>query len=331
MNIEEEIFKKCTLNETNLIKYGFIKEKKWYKYKISLDSFLVEITIINNKVKGKIYDLESESEYTNYRVKDIQGSFALDIKEKYIKILKDIKDKCFDKNYFMYSQSNRITNLIIKKYKITPKFLWEKSPGYGVFKGVNDKWFAIIMNINKNKIISNEDKEVEIINVKLNDTSYLKEKGIYKGYHMNKQTWFTIILDDSLTDEKIMELIDISYKLSNLKDEWILPANIKYFDVISYIDSMKIFSWKEPKSIKLNDIVYIYLGSPYSAIMYKCKVKELNIYNDLNDRVMNLEMIEKFNTNKFPFKKLKEYGLNSVRSPRRIPTKLSEFLKDETT
>ena len=27
MNIEEEIFKKCTLNETNLIKYGFIKEK----------------------------------------------------------------------------------------------------------------------------------------------------------------------------------------------------------------------------------------------------------------------------------------------------------------
>ena len=28
MNIEEEIFKKCTLNETNLIKYGFIKEKK---------------------------------------------------------------------------------------------------------------------------------------------------------------------------------------------------------------------------------------------------------------------------------------------------------------
>ena len=65
--------------------------------------------------------------------------------------------------------------------------------------------------------------------------------------------------------------------------------------------------------------------------MYKCKVKELNIYNDLNDRVMNLEMIEKFNTNKFPFKKLKEYGLNSVRSPRRIPTKLSEFLKDETT
>ena len=139
MNIEEEIFKKCTLNETNLIKYGFIKEKKWYKYKTSLDSFSVEITIINNKVKGKIYDLESESEYTNYRVKDIQGSFALDIKEKYIKILKDIKDKCFDKNYFMYSQSNRITNLIIKKYKIAPKFLWEKSPGYGVFKGVNDK------------------------------------------------------------------------------------------------------------------------------------------------------------------------------------------------
>ena len=66
---------------------------------------------------------------------------------------------------------------------------------------------------------------------------------------------------------------------------------------------MKIFSWKEPKSIKLNDIVYIYLGSPYSSIMYKCKVKELNIYNDLNDREAYW----------IGFYKTKEFGLNGTK------------------
>lgn len=330
MKIEADIFKTYTLNENKLIDYGFVKEQSIYKYidYILDNTFQVIINIDQNgKVEGKVFDLDAESEYTNFRIKDITGSFALKVKEEYQLILKDIRDKCYDKKYFIFNQSNRITKLIIKKYKIIPEFLWEKNPTFGVFRNQKSKkWFGIIMNIDKSKIIPDQKGEIEILNLKLDDKNYLQEKGIYSAYHMNKKSWVSIILDETLTDEEIMKLVEISYGLSALNKEWIIPANPTYFDVITYIESMPIFSWKQPKNINLGDTVYIYLGAPYSAIIYKCKVTELDIYHDQKDRVMNLNVVKKYDQKEYPFSKLKEFGLNSVRSPRRIPYRLSEKL-----
>ena len=330
MKIEADIFKTYTLNENKLIDYGFVKEQSIYKYidYILDNTFQVIINIDQNgKVEGKVFDLDAESEYTNFRIKDITGSFALKVKEEYQLILKDIRDKCYDKKYFIFNQSNRITKLIIKKYKIIPEFLWEKNPTFGVFRNQKSKkWFGIIMNIDKSKIIPDQKGEIEILNLKLDDKNYLQEKGIYSAYHMNKKSWVSIILDETLTDEEIMKLVEISYGLSALNKEWIMPANPTYFDVITYIESMPIFSWKQPKNINLGDTVYIYLGAPYSAIIYKCKVTELDIYHDQKDRVMNLNVVKKYDQKEYPFSKLKEFGLNSVRSPRRIPYRLSKKL-----
>ena len=330
MEIENKIFKTYTLNKDRLIDYGFIKEYYGYKYlkKIMHNTFQAIIVIDENGiVSGKIYDLGAECEYTNFRVKDVTGEFALTVREEYENILKDIRDKCFSKKYFIYNQSNRIADYIGKKYNVLPEFLWKKSPQYGVFRNSkSNKWFGVIMNIDKSKIASTEKGEVEVINLKLDDLKYLERKGVYPAYHMNKKSWVSIVLDDTLKDEEIIDLIDISYEYSDIKDEWVIPANPKYFDVISYIESLKVFSWRQPKNIKLNDIIYIYLGSPYSAIMYKGRVIELDIYNDAEDRVMNIELLEKYDAKKYTFSKLKEYGLNSVRSPRRIPSKLAKIL-----
>ena len=38
---------------------------------------------------------------------------------------------------------------------------------------------------------------------------------IFPAYHMNKNNWITILLDGSLSDELISELIKKSYLLSN--------------------------------------------------------------------------------------------------------------------
>ena len=279
MKLEEEIFKTYTLNKNKLISYGFIKEKENYKYskKIINNTFQINIIIDKNgKVEGKIYDLDAEYEYTNFRIKDITGAFALKIKEEYQNVLKEIRDNCFEKKYFIFNQTNRITESIINKYHVNPEFLWVKNPNFGVFRNPkSEKWFGIIMNIDKSKIIPKQKSEIEILNIKLDDITYLKQKGIYPAYHMNKKSWVSIILDDKIPDEEIMKLVNISYELSNLKDEWIIPANPKYFDVITYIESLPIFSWKQPKNIKLEDTVYIYLG-PLIQLFY-INVKLLNL------------------------------------------------------
>ncbi len=75
------------------------------------------------------------------------------------------------------------------------------------------------MNINKNKIIGNDNKEIEVINLMLHDKTnfYLNNKNIFPAYHMNKKNWVSIILDESLSNDEIINLVDISFNNSNKK------------------------------------------------------------------------------------------------------------------
>ena len=223
MNMESEIFKNARVILEELLSYGFIKDKDIYKYskKIMNDSFKINIEITQaGQVSGKIYDLEADSEYTAFRIKDNVGGFANSIKEEYQKILKDIKSKCFKEVYFsslQSNQANRITDLIISLYHDRPEFLWANYPGYGIFRNAsNKKWYAGIMNVSKLKLAQNEDLEVAILNVKQDFQKIpdlLKKKGFYPAYHMNKKNWVTIILDDALSDTEIMQYVKTSYRL----------------------------------------------------------------------------------------------------------------------
>ena len=221
MNIEDEIFKRAHVDFNKLEKYGFKKDKDDYIYSKTFmnGDFRADVSINKNeKVSGKIYDLKVDDEYINFRIEINQGTFVNSVREEYKEMLKDIRKKCFDTELFISPQANRITEYITKKYGDEPEFLWEKFPNYGVFRNKsNDKWYGIIMNIDKSKIDA-DSGEVEIIDIKADEKTIqtkIKQKGYYEGYHMNKKSWLTIILDDTLSDEEIISLIDSSYNLVN--------------------------------------------------------------------------------------------------------------------
>lgn len=213
--MEDSLFKKYKLIEDNLMPYGFIKEGKSYVYckNILDDSFRVEVTI-EDKVSVKVIDLEFGVEYTNYKRKNDTGEFVGKVRGNIEGILKDIRDKCFIKEYFVYPQSNRITNLIKEKYNDLPEFLWDDN-STGVFRNKkNKKWYAIIMYVNNNKLDKGSNDYVEVMNVKLDpeDINKLIDNQVYfRAYHMNKKYWMSIILNNSKDDNEIMELINKSF------------------------------------------------------------------------------------------------------------------------
>lgn len=216
MNIEEEIFKRSNINIDKLIKYGFKKNKDTYIYEKNFldDSFKAVITI-SDTLKGKVIDLETNEEYINIRTKML-GSFVNKVREEYEKILLDIKKNCFNETPFISDQSNRVTKYIKDKYNDDPEFLWEKYPGFGIFRNKNNnKWYAALMNIDYSKF-SDRSGEVEIINIKIDKNKLndlLKIPGIYEAYHMNKKSWITIVLDDTLDDKEVFKLLDESYEI----------------------------------------------------------------------------------------------------------------------
>lgn len=75
------------------------------------------------------------------------------------------------------------------------------------------------MNINIEKI-GRESIVNDVMNVKLPKEmieELLKTNNYYKAYHMNKKYWITFILDDSISDEEIMKLIEISHSYTEKK------------------------------------------------------------------------------------------------------------------
>ena len=219
INIEKEVFERSRVDFNKLLNYGFIEKDDIYYYEKDIDESLKTLIEVNQKgfITGKIIDKEFNEEYINHKTNN-EGEYSNTIKDKYKELLIDIRDNCFITYYFMYNQSNRVVSYIKNKYDTNPEFLWDKFPSCGVFRNINNnKWFALITNVNKNKLDNKTDKEVEIINVKIQKDlieKFLKVNGFYKAYHMNKNNWISIILDDTIPDFIIFKLIDISYDLN---------------------------------------------------------------------------------------------------------------------
>ena len=338
MNLEKDIFKRTTINFKKLIEYGFKKEKDKYIYQKSFlnNDFQAIITIDNNEnISSKIIDLQINEEYINIRT-EMNGEFVNKVRESYKEILIDIKNKCTEINYFINNQTNRITKYINNKYLDKPEFLWPKFPGYGVFRNKNNnKWYGIIMNIDSSKLENTTD-EVEIINIKLKEEKIkklLKIKGYYKAYNMNKKDWISIILNDTLKDNEIISLIDESYNLINEPEQWIIPANPKYYDIINCFNDTNEIIWKQSSKININDIIYIYVASPYSKIIYKCKATEVNIpysYKDKNltiNTVMKIKLLKKLDNKNYTFEYLQKLGIKWIRGPIKITKTISSSLK----
>ncbi|MCI8504664.1 MAG: MmcQ protein [Lachnospiraceae bacterium] len=235
---------------------------------------------------------------------------------------------------------------IKKKYKVSPEYPWRDDNA--VFRhDDNRKWFALVMEVQKSKLGFLEEDKVDVINLKLDDIFLrdvlLGEKGILPAYHMNKQHWITVLLDGTVQEGRVFDLIDKSFgatasakKKEKLRPpkEWLVPANPRYYDIEHAFDQEEEIDWKQGKGIKAGDTVFMYVAAPVSAILFQCEVTETDIpyvYADKNvtmTALMKIKLQKRYSQEQFAFDRLKEeYGIFAVRGPRGIPHSLSEALK----
>ncbi len=326
MTLEEEVFKRCSFDNDKLLEYGFIKKDNIYYYEKSFhnNEFVAKLEVINNNIIGKVIELSFNEEYNNIRVKDIVGDYVNSIKSEYINILNDIKDKCTNKKYFVFDQSNRIINYVNNKYSVEPEFLWDDEENATLRHNDTKKWFGIIMYIERNKVDKSDDSnKIEVINIKLNEeviNELLKINGYYSAYHMNKKSWISIILDDTLDDKTVIKLIDDSYNNTEDIRSWIIPANPKIYDVIEYIKGKDIIDWPIKRGILVNDIVYIYYTKPYGSLLFK------GIIDNINKDYMKIKILKRYKKGDYPIEVLKVLGINSVRCTRRVTKEFIDYM-----
>lgn len=104
---------------------------------------------------------------------------------------------------------------IQNNYSTEPDYPWIKFPDYEVFRhSSNKKWFALIMDVPKNKLGLQGESILEVVNFKCSYIllgSLLRENGFFPAYHMSKTSWITVALDGSVSDDKIKMLLNMSF------------------------------------------------------------------------------------------------------------------------
>ncbi|WP_173307290.1 MmcQ/YjbR family DNA-binding protein [Streptococcus sp. k-628] len=216
-----EIFKSYQFNKEKAHAYGFVENGEVWNYssKILQGDFVMVLSITADNVSFQVFDQETGDLYPQVHMESMTGSFVASVREACLEILYQIRKACFDVQDFICPQTKRIMAQIQEKYGNQLEYLWEKSPDTAVLRHEsNKKWYAVLMKISWDKLEKGREGLVEAVNLKHDQVAdLLSKKGIYPAFHMNKRYWISVALDDTLSDEEVLELIEKSWNLTSKK------------------------------------------------------------------------------------------------------------------
>lgn len=121
---------------------------------------------------------------------------------------------------------------------------------------------------------------------------------------------------------------------------WVIPCNTNKYDYKAAFEKLPILEWRQSASMEEDDIVYIYVGRPVGAILYKCIVLEVDITEPSIDdsefiinaslqkakKYMKLKLVEKYAEGRYDRVSLLSNGLKTIQGPSRINDELLAYL-----
>lgn len=113
------------------------------------------------------------------------------------------------------SQRERVMRYIQDRYSVEPEHLWARYPNYAVYRQpASRKWFAAVMDVNRKSLDLEGEGTADVMDVKCGPVlvgSLLAQDGFLPACHMSKSSWISVLLNETVPDEQIFPLIELSY------------------------------------------------------------------------------------------------------------------------
>lgn len=340
-DIEKTIFARAQSERSALLAYGFQIEGDALVFcgAIADGEFTVRIAVDDGgNIRSTVLDASSGEEYLPIFAEAHTGAFVGRVREEYAAFLSRIAEACFVRTPFQSEQANRIAAEIASKYGEREDRPFAKSPEHAVYRAARTKkWYALIMHIKKSLLTkrAQDDYTVDVMNLKIDvaeGESLLARPGIFPAYHMNHASWISVILDGSVADDEILRLIDVSRSYADpqksaVRASYLIPSNPKIYDVDAEFERSGQIMWHEVRGVRVGDAVYIYFGSPVSAVRYRCEVTDTGLTADYDSRPqMLLRPTVRYDDDFCPFTRLKELGIRAVRGARRVGGEFTDYM-----
>ena len=103
------------------------------------------------------------------------------------------------------------------QYGTEPEYPWKDRNAVLRHKD-NKKWYGVILETGKSKLGLPGDGTAEILNVKCDPVlaaSCRTQPGFFPAWHMNKEKWLSILLNEPELDTAIKNLLALSFDLTS--------------------------------------------------------------------------------------------------------------------
>jgi len=105
-----------------------------------------------------------------------------------------------------------------RKYQTQPDYPWRSYPTYAVLRHAgHKKWYGVVMAVAQSRLGLPGDDRIDVMNIKCRPEligSLRLTPGFLPAYHMNKEHWLTVMLDGTVAEEEVFDLIDLSFTLT---------------------------------------------------------------------------------------------------------------------
>lgn len=213
----KELIKDKIVNKNKLMQYGFSKVGECFEYKTNIidNQFQLKIAIDNNgDVQTDVLEIAINETYSLYKT-NAQGGFVGKIRQQVFDVVSNVVNDCYDNCKFKFEQTKDVVEYVKTKYGVQLEFLWDKFPDFGAMRREdNKKWFCVVMKLTKDKLKLNSQEQIEVINLKVNSQNLqnlVNNINIFPAYHMSKKSWVSVILNGSLSNKTVFDLIDHSF------------------------------------------------------------------------------------------------------------------------
>lgn len=208
-------------DKDKLSSFGFICRAEVFVYSVPIVDGQFNMVVCcdkDGKIDVRIFDADTQDEYILHLTTDAEGVFVARVRTELCNVLQKIAKECFSTHIFKSEQASQVIKYICETYQDDFEFLWKKFPDNAIVRRKdNQKWYACLLTVRKNKIGLVGDEYVEILDLRMSYEDIKKTidgRKYFPGYHMNKRSWVTILLDGNVPAEEIFCRINDSYILA---------------------------------------------------------------------------------------------------------------------
>ena len=216
----EEFTKRKKPIPEKLTAYGFEKEGNMFRYsrEIRDGEFTLTLEIEKDGAIGtELIEKETGEEYVLYKT-NASGAYVGGIRAAIGEVVGDVTGKCYETSVFRTEQAQMLREFVRETYGDELEFLWTQFPDNAVWRRKdNRKWYGAILTVEGRKLGLESERIEEIVDLRMDPKEaeeILLRANYYPGWHMNKKSWYTLILDGSISDGELKERLGESYRLA---------------------------------------------------------------------------------------------------------------------